>query len=112
MIFRTRLKDMYEEPVDYGGSLVVVGIGCGTECVRYTMLDKSSGRDIAFPLGGESNLQLNLNYRKDSSLIVAEWIEQDDVTVERTCFTQRWNLTSQGFVPLNEKSVKRCSSAE
>ena len=93
--FRTRLRDAYATPVSFGGSMNVAMIGCGTSCVFYYMIDKSSGKVLRFPLGGESQMGLRLNYRPDSALIWAKW--EEDFGANRACKAQPWTLGANGF---------------
>lgn len=92
--FRTRLGDAYRSPINFGGSLTVTAIGCGGACVFYYALDKSSGKALRFPLGGEGNMYLQLSYRADSALVWARWgggIGGGD------CMAQPWVLGADGF---------------
>ena len=102
--YRTRVMEAYREPIVYGGSMVDMGVGCGTECILTFMLDKSSGKMILFPIGGEEQMNTEVRYRADSSLIWASWMEQDEQQpFNRHCYQQPWVLGKSGFKPLAEK---------
>lgn len=103
--FRTRLIGAYNEPINFGGSLVLTGIGCGAGCIFYTALDKSSGTALDFPLGGEENIYLQLKTRRDSALLWATWGSQ----YTGGCFNQPWVLDARGFSPLTRPTRKRCA---
>lgn len=105
--YRTRLMEAYASPPDYGGSLVIAQIGCGTGCRTVYALDKSSGKVIDFPLGGEANMYLWIRYREDSSLIWATWED----SYPSDCKAQPWNLGASGFVPLSEPVGINCDVA-
>ena len=104
--FRTRLRDAYDAPVSFGGSLNVAAIGCGTSCVFYYMIDKSSGKVLEFPLGGESQMGLRLNYRANSALIWAKW--EEGFGADRRCRVQPWVLGAGGFRSLSPVSAGTC----
>lgn len=105
--YRTRLVEAYASPPDYGGSLVIEQIGCGTGCRTVYALDKSSGKVIDFPLGGEANMYLWIRYREDSSLIWATWED----SYPSDCKAQPWHLGASGFVPLSEPVGINCDVA-
>ncbi|MFU7527510.1 hypothetical protein [Qipengyuania sp. ASV99] len=106
---RTRLGEAYKAPIDYGGSLTVAQIGCGTGCRIVYALDKSTGRVLDFPLGGEQNPYLWLRYQADSSLIWATW---EEAYPAEGCIAQPLKLGSRGFVALAGPSSISCQLAE
>lgn len=103
--FRTRLGDAYGRPVNFGGSLTMTVIGCGTGCVTYYALDKSSGKVLSFPLGGEGNMYLQLSHRPDSALVWARW---GGGTGGGDCMAQPWVLGAGGFTAQSAARPIQC----
>ena len=73
--FRTRIVEG-ARTVNFAGRYALVRFGCGAGCTSNVVVDVSSGRIIDFPLGGEDNYHLDLNFRADSRLVRARWETQ------------------------------------
>lgn len=71
--FRTRIADGIRGGANFAGNLAMIVFGCGAGCRSVYVADVSTGRVDSFPLGGEDNMYLDLNYRADSRAVVAYW---------------------------------------
>ena len=72
---RTRVREGMKEGVNFAGHYAIVGAGCGTGCSFAYLVDVKSGRIFDFPLGGEENYSLETDYRPNSRLLKARWID-------------------------------------
>ncbi|QLQ33684.1 MAG: hypothetical protein HZT40_21070 [Candidatus Thiothrix singaporensis] len=71
-MFRTRLRESTQNPVDFAGEYTVTTWGCGTSCVMGAVVSKKTGNVVWLPgsiccwEGSDDMLQ----YRKNSRLLV------------------------------------------
>jgi len=108
-MFRTMIRDGIKEGVNFAGHYVFVTFGCGTDCSSSFLVDVKSGKIFDFPLGGEENYGLSLDYRRDSKLIKASWIEGDDPVGNPICVRKELVLKGATFKPLHQtKSKEKC----
>jgi hypothetical protein len=105
----TRMKDAYRQPVNFGGSLVLLQFGCGTGCTFAYALDKSSGFVLNFPIGGEEYQAMQLHAQDDSALVWASWYT--DAGWE-ACLGQAWSLGAEGFNQESPVIKIDCASKE
>ena len=105
--FVTRMEEAYLEPVNFGGSLVLLQFGCGTGCTFAYALDKSSGVVIDFPIGGEDYQYLSISTRADSALVWAGWQSSFD---PKECRAQAWVLGKRGFEERVSEHVIACNT--
>ncbi|MDO1585259.1 hypothetical protein [Rhizobium oryzicola] len=82
--FRTRIRDGMLQGPNFAGHYTVIQIGCGTGCSFAIVADNLTGRPLNFPRGGENNMYLDLDYRRDSRLLSAQWLDYD----QHTCFVE------------------------
>lgn len=102
----TRLREAYTQPIDFGGSLAISQIGCGTGCTFAYALDKSSGRVYDFPVGGEEYQYLTIRTRSNSALAWAGWQSNFD---PKECRGQAWILDRSGFREVISSHIIDCS---
>jgi hypothetical protein len=105
-MFVTRIKEAYPSEVDFGGSLVMLQIGCGTGCTFAYALDKSSGTVLDFPVGGEDYQYLTIRTRENSALAWAGWQSSFD---PKECRAQAWVLGKNGFQEQVNEHVIDCA---
>lgn len=75
--FRTRIREGVKKGPNFGGTYSIVEIGCGTGCLFAFVANNRTGEVFDFPLGGENNYQMQLLYKLDSTLIVAQWMDTE-----------------------------------
>jgi hypothetical protein len=80
--------------VNFAGHYALVMMGCGAGCRLVYVVDLLNGRIADFPLGGENNYLLDLEYRPDSRLVRAHWQTQEGATA---CVHQAFVLDRGGF---------------
>jgi len=102
--FRTQIRDGIRQGVNFAGHYAIVTFGCGTGCSFGFLVDVKSGRIFGFPLGGEKNHSLSLDYLPNSKLMKARWIESMDEN-GRTFDPPKNNCVRQEFV-LNGNAFK------
>lgn len=88
--FKTAIRRDARHGVNFAGHYRVVTIGCGTSCIWSVLVDLRTGGLSGFPLGGDENYRLALDFRIDSRLIKARW--QDWSTDEGACVSQAFEL--------------------
>lgn len=96
--YKTRLSDSFNEGVNFGGAYSIVEIGCGASCRFVYILNHKNGAISSFPLGGEQNPTLNLNYVPNSTLVKTTW--QDGLFDEAVCVQEDFNWTTREFQSL------------
>lgn len=72
--FRTRIRDGMREGPNFAGRYTLIQIGCGAGCSFVMVADNQTGRPASFPRGGEEHMYLSLDYRRDSRLVAAQWL--------------------------------------
>jgi hypothetical protein len=107
--YRTRLREAYQRPINFGGSLVLMQLGCGTGCTFAYALDKSSGLVLQLPVGGEGQQALILHARQESALVWASWYE---TARWEKCKGQAWILSSRGFEPASGEISISCEQRD
>lgn len=86
--------------VNFAGHYALVMTGCGAGCRMVALVDLNSGRIGDFPLGGENNYLLDLQYRANSRLVRATWQTQD---ASPACVHEDLVLTGARFQRLPER---------
>lgn len=105
-MFRTKINEGIKQGVNFAGHYAIVTFGCGTSCTFSFLVDVKSGKIFDFPLGGEKNFDLLLDYRSDSKLLKASWIEGDDPIDNPICVCQEFVLKGTAFKPLYQIKAK------
>ena len=101
--FRTRIRNGMAEGPNFGGHFSIIEIGCGTSCIIALLIDASDGQMIDFPLGGESNYQLQLKYDVESTLLQADWMDTD-VGDYDTCIRNFYDIASGALVEISTRT--------
>lgn len=78
--FRTRIRDGMREGPTFAGRYTLIQIGCGAGCSFVILADNQTGRPVSFPRGGEEHMYLSLDYRRDSRLVAAQWLDNGTST--------------------------------
>jgi hypothetical protein len=108
--FRTRIREGIRQGVNFAGHYAIIGWGCGTDCSDYVIGDVVTGRVFRFPLGGDYNLQLDLDTKPTSRLIVARWFSythkftKDNLSI-MNCFRQYLIWNGSSAVPLSTPAI-------
>lgn len=96
--FRTRIREGMQKGPNFAGHFTVIQFGCGSGCSGVVVGDNRTGRPVRFPRGGEDNMYLDLQFRLDSRLIAAQWLDYD----ANRCFIEffdfdrgAWNVVSK-----------------
>lgn len=71
--FKTRIENGVKVGQNFAGHYGLIEFGCGSSCINAVLIDLNSGTVIDFPLGGEGNYQLQLEYSRRSTLPRAVW---------------------------------------
>jgi|tagenome__1003787_1003787.scaffolds.fasta_scaffold20940964_1 hypothetical protein len=109
-LFQTRIRNGMRRGANFAGHFAIIGWGCGTECVNYVIGDIVTGRVFKFPLGGEDNLELRLDAKPTSRLIVARWVaytdrhSKDDLPIMK-CLRQNLVWNNWSIMPLSKPAV-------
>lgn len=96
--FRTRIRNGMRAGPNFAGHYSVIQIGCGAGCSFAIVSDNNSGRPARFPRGGEDNMYLDLDFRLESRLLAAQWLNYDTnkCVIEFFDFDRKnWNLISK-----------------
>jgi hypothetical protein len=72
--FRTRIREGIKAGPNFAGHFVLVGWGCGTDCVDYVVADVATGKVFHAPLSGEEEADLRYDVRINSRLMIARWV--------------------------------------
>ncbi len=95
--FRTMFREGFAKGPLFAGHYAALGAGCGTNCSFWNIGDLTNGHIYDFPLGGEDNPNLQLDFRADSRLVKAYWdtstgpdakCESEDLVWNGTRFSQ------------------------
>jgi hypothetical protein len=100
--WRTRLTEGSKDGPNFAGHFTIVEWGCGTDCTQIAVVDARDGR-VFFPFDLRTLHWVNvhddvlkdgaLRYRKDSSLLVAIGMPNEEAT-QRGVSYYRWTGTS------------------
>lgn len=76
--YRTRIRDGLTAGSNFAGHYSVIQYGCGTGCIGAYVADNQTGKvyDL-FPRDEVERIYLNLAFRTDSRLIIAQWVNYD-----------------------------------
>lgn len=73
--YRTRFRRAERGSADFSANGVLVLWGCGTQCLTGAWIDRTSGRIKPLPVAGEDYLELDLDSRAGSNLILSTWLD-------------------------------------
>lgn len=71
--FRTRILDGLKGGPNFAGDFAVIQFGCGSGCSNVLIASARTGQVFQFPRGGESHQALEVRYKLNSKLMVANW---------------------------------------
>ncbi|AQT44817.1 hypothetical protein BBC0244_022940 [Bartonella apihabitans] len=94
--FKTRILEGVKQGVNYAGHYNVVVIGCGSSCTFAYVVNVKTGKIIDFPLGGEENYQMRLQYNSKSRLIKAVW-NDTETTENKACVIEYLEINNDKF---------------
>ncbi len=92
-LFRTTITKEMLEGVNFAGEYRVNQVGCGAQCTFVFVSSNRTGEVFDFPLGGDDNLLMKLEFGLDSRLMTAQWAsyEPDRCVLEYLVFDAgRW----------------------
>lgn len=92
-MFRTRLREGNQQPVNFAGHYKLVQIGCGTSCQISFIIDAKNGNVYGGP-----DTALGADFKKDSKLIIANPDVPDGFYID--------NLETEYYLWDNNKLVK------
>lgn len=74
--FRSRIMQGLKAGANIGGHFTLVGLGCGTQCVNYVLVDNSSGKVGEIVVGSTlGQTVIGVEHRSDSSLLRVKWMD-------------------------------------
>jgi hypothetical protein len=107
-LFRTRIREASKRPPNFAGAYRIVEWGCGSDCVRFALVDLRSGSIYDPPFGSLWLDAYHTNgwrgsgfeYRANSRLLVA------DGCVAENCATFYYEWTGTAFRPISVTSAE------
>ena len=73
--YRTRLREADREAPNFSSNGVIVLWGCGTQCATGAWIDRTAGKIGELPVAGEDYLELDLESRAGSNLVLSTWLD-------------------------------------
>ena len=73
--YRTRLREADRETANFSANGVITLWGCGTQCATGAWIDRTTGRIRELPVAGEDYLELDIESRAGSNLVLATWLD-------------------------------------
>lgn len=73
--FRTRITEGAKEGVNFGGHYNIVTFGCGAGCQTGYVVDETNGNVHDLGFGGEDQMYLDLDIKRDSNLLKASYYD-------------------------------------
>ncbi|SCX03855.1 COG3904 family protein [Agrobacterium rosae] len=99
--FRTRIRDGMREGPNFAGRYTLIQIGCGAGCSFVILADNQTGRPVSFPRGGEEHMYLSLDYRRDSRLVAAQWLDNGT----STCVVEFFDFDKDAWKPVSKTEI-------
>lgn len=99
--FRTRIRDGMRQGPNFAGRYTLIQIGCGTGCSFVIVANNQTGRPASFPRGGEEHMYLSLDFRWDSRLVAAQWLDYDT----KTCVVEFFDFDRDIWKPITKTDV-------
>lgn len=96
-LFKSEITKEMRAGVNFAGKYTWVEIGCGSSCVNAYAVNRKTGNIIKFPLGGEKNYQLMMDYKKDSRLVKAVWTD-DEAPSDKLCVIDFYDMLDDRFL--------------
>lgn len=99
--FRTRIRDGMREGPNFAGRYTLIQIGCGAGCSFVILADNQTGRPASFPRGGEEHMYLSLDYRRESRLVAAQWLNN----ATSTCVVEFFDFDKDTWKPISKTEI-------
>lgn len=99
--FRTRIRDGLREGPNFAGHFSLIQFGCGTGCSSVIVADNNTGRPVDFPRGGESNMNLELVFSRDSRLLTTQWLNYE----AGRCFLEYFDFRNGAWNSLGKRDI-------
>lgn len=99
--FRTRIRDGMREGPNFAGRYTLIQIGCGAGCSFVILADNQTGRPVSFPRGGEEHMYLSLDYRRDSRLVAAQWLDNGT----SKCVVEFFDFDKDAWKPVSKTEI-------
>ncbi|NTE68416.1 hypothetical protein G6M85_22750 [Agrobacterium tumefaciens] len=99
--FRTRIRDGMRQGPNFAGQYTLIQIGCGTGCSFVIVANNQTGRPGSFPRGGEEHMYLSLDFRRDSRLVAAQWLNYET----NTCVVEFFDFDRDTWKPVATTNV-------
>ena len=99
--FRTRIRDGMREGPNFAGRYTLIQIGCGAGCSFVILADNQTGRPVSFPRGGEEHMYLSLDYRRDSRLVAAQWLDNGT----SKCVVEFFDFDKDAWKPVSKTEM-------
>ncbi|WP_182417262.1 hypothetical protein [Bartonella sp. HY038] len=100
LTFKTRITEAAKKGVNFAGQYSIVEIGCGSSCLIAYVVDLKSGKLFSFPLGGEENYQMQLQYKPNSRLIKVVW-NDINAAQNKACVIEYLEMQKDKFKTIN-----------
>ena len=99
--FRTRIRDGMRQGPNFASHYTLIQIGCGTGCSFVIVANNQTGRPGSFPRGGEEHMYLTLDFRRDSRLVAAQWLNYNT----KTCVVEFFDFDRDTWKPVATTNV-------
>ncbi|TZG35007.1 hypothetical protein AGR1_16360 [Agrobacterium sp. B1(2019)] len=99
--FRTRIRDGMRKGPDFAGRYTLIQIGCGSGCSFVVVANNQTCRPSSFPRGGEEHMYLSLDFRRDSRLVAAQWLNYET----KTCVVEFFDFERDHWKAVSKTSV-------
>lgn len=100
--YRTRINNALSGAPGFASRYSFVQFGCGTSCSIVFLADHKTGQVHSFPMGGEDNPELDLQYASRSSLVVAHWKPNPG---EDGCVEEQFVWRNDTFDRISRRSI-------
>lgn len=91
--YRTRIRNAYSGDANFAANATVTLWGCGTGCRFGALVDRLTGEVHEIPLGGEDNMYLQVQTKRGSNLLLANWEDRSGDNVSCVFEAMVWTGT-------------------
>lgn len=82
-LYRSMIRDGFDTAPLFGGSYVLIAVGCGTDCLHGYVGNVGTGAIYDFPMGGEIYPDLDWRISPTSRLVQVHWNDVGGATATR-----------------------------
>ena len=100
-MYRTRITNGMTDGPTFAGEYSVIQIGCGSNCSFAYVANNRTGEVFDAPVGGESNLSLELKYEVASRLMISQWGDYG----ANKCFVQFFSFDDGDWTELLKREI-------